>query len=424
MATSRGTSRARRRGWGFAALAFVLVALAVYADARLSIAFVSYKALPHDWPDHRFLQNFARYDSGWYWHIATRGYFYNGPGQQAAVAFFPAYPTLMRLGGHVLVDPLVAGIAINLLGGLGAVVLFWRWVEGFLGPRTARFALLLLCLYPFSFYVMGAVYSDAVFLLAAVAAFTLVERDRPLLAGLVGILATADRPVGIALVMGLAVRQLELSGVLPGSRRRAFVRPKGADGDDDDDVPPALGLVPRRVRLAALRPRDLTVVVSVLGLVLFCLYLWHTFHEPFAFLKVGSSIGWSRKVDLHTISKIDVFGLWRDYGLNVITFWLTVQGLFSLVALAAIPAVVRRFGWGYGLYTLVAVGMAFVSTPDFIGMGRYVVVAFPAFAAVGDILARRPAGRWRVVAPALVLAASGLLLLWMASLYARWVFLA
>jgi hypothetical protein len=428
--TGSAPARPRRRGLGvgFAALLFSVVALAVYADARLSVTFISYKALPHDWPDHRWLDTFARYDSGWYWHIAHLGYFYDGPGKQAAVAFFPAYPTLMRVVGAVAVDAIIAGILVTLACGLGASVLFYRWAVAFLGRRPARFALALLLLYPFAFYLMGAVYSDALFLLAAVGAFSLVEHDRPVLAGLVGIIATADRPVGIALVIGLAVRQAELAGVLPGSRRRAFAPP--VDGRTDaeeesrrfDEPPPHLPLVPRRIRPGLVRARDLGVLLSVLGLVLFCGYLWYRFREPFAFLKVGSSVGWYRKVDLHTIAKIDLYRRWQGYGLNIINFWLTMQGLFSLIALASIPGVIRRFGWGYGAFTLVAVGMAFVSTPDFVGMGRYVVVAFPVFAFLGDRLARA-SGTWRPV-PAVVLTISAGLLAWMASLYARWYFLA
>jgi hypothetical protein len=265
-------------------------------------------------------------------------------------------------------------------------------------------AVALLLLYPFAFYLFGVVYSDALFLVAALGAFLLLERDRPLLAGLFGAVATAARPVGVAVAIGLALRVLELRGVLRWPLR------------------PSLSLLSR------LRPRDAGVLVSGLGFVAFALYCRWRFGEPLAFMKVGASAGWYRDLDLRTIAKVNFFLRWRDYGLNIVTFWLTVQGLLTVAALALVPAVVRRFGWGYAAYVVVSVGMAAVSSSDFVGMGRYVLVAFPVFAALAGILAdssAKAAGsgfrRWL---PAAVLGLNALLLAWMANLFARWYFLA
>ncbi|MEA3077656.1 MAG: hypothetical protein QOF60_2564 [Actinomycetota bacterium] len=405
----RASTTARTR---FALGLFTLVAVAVYLDFRFSTAVFTFKALPHGWPRHPWLDVFARYDSGWYYAIAKQGYFYNGPGQQSAVAFFPAYPFTIRAAGWVVGDAIIGGVLVTLACGAGAAALFYRWCVGFLGVRTARLALALLLLYPFAFYLFGAVYSDALFLVSALAAFSLLERDRPWLAGLAGAVATACRPVGVALVIGLVLRALELRGVFEGP-----------------------GWFPRRIVWSRLRLREAGVLVSGLGLALFSLYLWHRFREPFAFLKVGASTGWYRTIDLPTVAKANFYFRWRDYGLNVVTFWLTVQGLFTVGALALVPSIVRRFGRGYGAYVLVAVGMAAVSTPDFVGMGRYVLVAFPVFAAVAARLSEvadsassaSPADRSARLArflPLATLLGSGVLLAWMASLYARWVFLA
>lgn len=382
----------------FALGLFALVAVGVYVDFQLSLAFFDYTPLARGWPYHPWLDTFARYDSGWYYAIADTGYFYNGPGQQSAVAFFPAYPLSMRALGVVAGDALVGGVLMTLGCGAGAAVLFYRWCAGVVGERTARLALGLVLLYPFAFYLFGVVYSDALFLLVALGAFSLLERDRPLLAGLVGAIGTASRPVGVALVIGLVLRALERRGVISWK--------------------------PRRLDWSRLRARDASVLASVGGVVLFSLYLWHRFGEPFAFLKVGDSVGWYRTIDLRTVAKVEFVYRWRDYGLNVVTFWLTVQGLCTVGALAAVPAIVRRFGLGYGAYSLVAVGLAVASSPDFVGMGRYVLVAFPVFALVAERLASASAHQGRRWLPGAVLAVSGTMLVWMASLFARWVFLA
>jgi hypothetical protein len=67
----------------------------------------------------------------------------------------------------------------------------------------------------------------------------------------------------------------------------------------------------------------------------------------------------------------------------------------------------RRFGWGYAAYAAVALGIPLIGTKDFMGTGRYVVVAFPIMAAGGDYLATTKR-RW--VRPAMLAVSAGLLI--------------
>jgi hypothetical protein len=193
-----------------------------------------------------------------------------------------------------------------------------------------------------------------------------------------------------------------------------------------------VALLPRRVDLRSLRPRHLLPALSVFGLVAYLALLWVRFDDPLAFSRVASAPGWAKDVNLEVLLKVHLFRLLDAYGLNIVTFWLVVQGLYAVAALALVPAVIRRFGWGYGAYLFVAVGIAFASTRDFIGMGRYVLAGFPAFAAAADLLLG-VAARFRGLPgvgpalaralPALTLATSVGLLGWMVSLFARWYFL-
>ena len=421
----------RLSGRAFALALFLAFVVGVFADGRLSMSLIAFEAGVHDFPVPSVLDAYARYDTGWYHSIARRGYFYAGPDVQSSVAFFPAYPAVVRVVGFVVPNLVAAGVLVTLACGAGVAVLFHRWVAAFLGERTARYALALLCCYPFAFYLFGVMYSDALFLVAVLGAFVLIERDRPLLAGLAGIVATAARPVGIAVCVALVLRVLEVRGVLPGARPAALPATSVADRPPPiaDPRGARLPLLPRRVDLGSLRtlrPADFGVLLSVLGLVAFMALLWVRFDEPLAFTKVGGASGWWRGTGWDVVIKLHLFRLLDAYGLNIVTFWLVTQGLFSVIALALVPAVVRRFGWAYGAYVLVAVGIAFCTTRDFIGMGRYVLAALPAFAALADILLRWSAGamvglrRWL---PALVLGLNGVLLAWMVSLFARWYFL-
>lgn len=394
----------------FAALAFGVATLAVWSVGQLTIRYAPAPPVPHRWPDHPLLDTFARWDTGWYFHIAELGYYYDGPGVQSAVAFFPGYPLAVRVVGFATADLIVAGVVVSLVAGLLATVLFASWARSAVGDVGWRLAVVLLLASPFAYFILGAVYSDALFLAAAIAAFVALERGHPGLAAAVGALATFTRPVGLALVAGLVVRSLELDGVLVGSRP-AMSLPRGTSR-------PTIPLIPRAVRLSAIRARTFVCGLSILGLVAFCALLWWRFGDPLAFARVETASGWNRRIDRDTIFMLDYFRRWRDYSPNLVHFGLTVQAILSFVALGLLVPTVRRLGWGYGVYVLLVVGVPLLTSSDFIAMGRYVLVAFPVFAVGAVILSERSR-----TAAAGVVAASAALLVGMTALFARWMLL-
>ena len=78
------------------------------------------------------------------------------------------------------------------------------------------------------------------------------------------------------------------------------------------------------------------------------------------------------------------------------------------------PRLIRRFGWGYGVLVAGLMAIPALGSKDFQGTGRYLLAAFPLFALAGEWLAGRSA---RVRGS--LLAASALLLLLWAHLFAR-----
>ena len=161
-----------------------------------------------------FWKHWDEFDAGWYELIAKRGYIHY-PNSQSTVAFFPGYPLAMRaaaplFGGNVS----VAGVVLTLLSGVIAVGLFANWCRDRLDHRAAVLAVALILVYPYSFYLAGPIYADAFFLAASLGAFHFVERDRTVLAGLCGALATATRPVAPAIVLALVLRVAERRGAL------------------------------------------------------------------------------------------------------------------------------------------------------------------------------------------------------------------
>jgi Gpi18-like mannosyltransferase len=363
---------------------FAAVACLLFVIAGLSAAYLSldiwHRGLWSGFPGHPFFDAWTRWDGGWYRSIAERGYYYY-PGKQCSVPFFPMYPLLMRGLSFVTRNVLASGMLITLGAGIATALGFHRWCRLRLSPRAATFGLLALILWPFAFYLYFTVYSDALFLALAIGSFLALESDRPLLAGLIAAFATATRPVGLAVAAGLIVRALERSGWSP------------------------------RKPLQNLRPRDLALLLSFVGVAAYLGYLWVHFGDPFVFSK--ALVAWNKGQGFRTWMKSEAwFHVTHPKG--YLPQAIIGNFLATLIVWSLVPRAIRRFGWGYGVYTVIVLAMPTITTSDFVSMGRYVLAAFPCFAAAGDLLAERP----RVARVALV--ASGALLAVLTSFFARW----
>jgi hypothetical protein len=334
-----------------------------------------------------WLDGWYQYDAGWYSGIATDGYFYN-PGQQSSIAFFPVYPLGVRALSEVFGDDVqLAGQVLAVLAGLVAVLVYALWVRARLPRRGAVLAVVVLLVYPYALFLYGPMYADSLFLLSAVGSFVLLERRWYLAAGLVGALATAGRPVGVAVAAGLVVRTLELLA----QDRRGDTYQALPDGSRAGRTWPGWREVVGAVR--DVRGRHLLVLTSGLGLAAWCLYLWIEFGNPLAFVEVESAPGWNQGVGPKTWFKIVYLGtlIKGPYDIAVI---LTLQALACLCAVLLLPRVQRLFGWGYAAYSTVVLLIPIIGTKDFMGTGRYVLVAFPPPpAGAGSPSSCRP--RWR-----------------------------
>ena len=386
----------------FAPLLFLGVAALLYAIVAFALDGAELFYTGPKW-----LAGWVRNDAGWYRSIADNGYFFRGKVEQSSVAFFPLYPLLTRWLSHAIGgDPSAWGVLITFLSGFGAALLLWHWVSARLEPAAARTALGVFVVWPYALYLYGAVYADALFVFLVLAAFTCVERDRVPLAAVFGALASATRPVGIAVVVGLAARVLEQRGAL----RLAFLDrvrwlgPKGArSGAPAELRDPAIDrgctvvIDGRR-----LRRTDPMILLAVSGLVAYALYLWQKFGDMFAFATAEAAPGWDQDPGLKVWFKTAWFsrllhlpGSGERYFAAV-----TLQAFLVLVLVALVPRIAKRIGWAYALYTLMLLAFPLIGSKDFQGLGRYALGAFPAFAVLGEALARNVRARrlWFVFA--------------------------
>ncbi|HZI06652.1 MAG TPA: hypothetical protein VEZ71_21660, partial [Archangium sp.] len=79
-------------------------------------------------------------------------------------------------------------------------------------------------------------------------------------------------------------------------------------------------------------------------------------------------------------------------------FRLAAHAFFTLLALALVWPTKKHLGWGYAAYLLAIVGLPAWSTKDFMGMGRYLISAFPLFLTLALLLREHPRVRHGLLA--------------------------
>jgi len=323
-------------------------------------------ATTRDFPP--FLNMWVRWDAGWYQAIAERGYSFSTT-EQSAAAYFPLYPIAMQALIWMGANVFIAGILVTAACGLVAFCLFWLWAKERTDQPTADAATQLFLLWPFSFFLYGAIYSDALFIALAVGAFLCLDRGALFASVALGTLATATRPVGPALVLGLLVRRIELQS-------RAGV---------------------------GLTLKDFAPLLCGAGIAAYMAFLYAKFGDPLAFLKAQSAWrqepGWSSLLKLPFITRVLHKGSYGDFLLPALHLSMTV----GFLALAARTG--RLLGIGYAVYVVAVLAIPLAVSRDFIGLGRYCLAAFPCFLTIAERLQKSArAYRAWVITSALALA--------------------
>ncbi|MFB6614380.1 hypothetical protein ACFCV9_09205 [Streptomyces sp. NPDC056367] len=194
-----------------------LIALALFAAVRGAGVLVL--AIGSWWAGRSPLKVLgSSWDSVWYLKIAANGYGRtqmwpspHGTGTgliQSDFAFFPLYPTLMRLLGSVLPGGLVpAGILIAWVSAAAAAVGVYKIGERVIGPRAGLLLVGLWAALPHA-VVLSLAYTES--LLAALAAWALYAllRGRWMWAAGLAVLAGLTRPTGLAVAAAVSVTAL------------------------------------------------------------------------------------------------------------------------------------------------------------------------------------------------------------------------
>jgi hypothetical protein len=217
---ARATALARDSAWP----------LAVYAISRAVVlgAFAAGMRTRGDLSFHGIITTLAQWDGAWYVKLADEGYpsFVPEEAGRAAwstLAFFPAFPALMRVVETVLgVSYIAAGVIVAHVFGAVAVVLLRNLVRRYIAPDTARRTVIFFCFFPGAF-VLSMVYTESLMISAVLACLLALLDRRWLLAGICAAVASGTRPNGI--IVGLACAWAAFEAIRNDRDWRALVAP-------------------------------------------------------------------------------------------------------------------------------------------------------------------------------------------------------
>jgi len=307
----------------------------------------------------RVHEGLLAWDAGWYRSIADHGYAAAG---RESVRFFPLFPLLGRWVGHL--PGTGTGVALVLVANLAALLAMaglWLLVRHDLGDTAlARRSVWLLALAP-SAYSLVLAYSDALLLLCSVVTVLGARTGRWWWAAAAGLAAGADRPVGVLLLVPVAVEVW--------SRRH--------------DAAGAAAWTGRAAALGA----------PLVGAGAYLAWVGHRFADPWLPLTVQQQDGHRGRLALP----------FRAMGHDV---WQALHGHhlgsalhvpWVLVCIALVVVAWRRLPASYAAFAT-AVLVVSLSSTNLDSFERYALGAFPLVVAASTLTARR-----RVEAVVLVL---------------------
>lgn len=308
-----------------------------YFSAVLLVTFLSLIFFPTSGQFRNdFWGVFANWDGGYFLTLAENGYT-----ETIHYAFFPLFPLLLK----VLEAPL-----INWLSFAGVIIIFTKLLKEDYSVNQIEKIFFFFLLFPTSFFLL-MVYSEGLFLLLTLLTFYLARKQKFGSATIIAILASLTRPFGVATIAGLLIEWY----------------------------------------FADKKSRSWWPLLSPVGLIGYCFYLWQTTGNPFIFLDAQNN--WQRQLsfggllffqylpDLFKGCSFDTFLMWMNY----------------LLLVAAVGILIRSYGklrLSYVVYSLIVISLPLI-TGSLMSLSRLLLINFPFFIMLGIWTGKNQ--KWRMI---------------------------
>lgn len=308
----------------------VTIIFCIWAISVLTIFFFGFSNFPHsDKFSNNFWENLANWDGGHYLGIAEHGY-----QEKYQYAFFPLYPLLIKAVSSLTQNYLAASLLISIVSSFLAIHLLFSLIRLDFDKKIARDAVLVLAMFPTSFYFLTA-YSEGLFLLLSLATFLFLRKNNLVLATMAAALASATRVVGVAVVLALMMEVWTKQGI---------------------------------------NKSNWYILLAPAGLIIYSWYLFNQTGDPFYF--TVAQLHWQRILTPPLVS------FWET--LRSLDFNAFLDLLFTVFGLGMILRAFRFLPLTYAVYGLISILLP-LATSSLSSMPRFLLPIFPIFILIAAV---------------------------------------
>lgn len=305
-----------------------------------------------------YFWTWGNFDGQHYINIAQNGY---GFGEYT---FFPLYPLLIKYLGKLVETNLfnlnLIGQIISNLSFIFALFGFYRLAKVDFSEKVSKLSVILLLLFPTSFYFAG-VYTESLFLALLIWAFYFLRIKKYTAASILGILITFARPVGIY--------------ILPAFFLEWFIQNRNSK--------------------KFLKRFPYSFLTIPLGLLSYMYYLKTHINDAYAFFRQQVYVGEHRSSRIILIPQIIYRYLFKvfpnlNYSYFPGVFFTLLEFFIGISYLIVVLILFYSSRLSYAVFAF----MAYI-TPTFLGsfssMPRYVLIIFPVYFVLANYLAKSKA---------------------------------
>lgn len=328
--------------WRVALFAIAFLATFLIPKFGARFPYFDYLLVPTGFPS--WIWGFANFDGVHYIRLAMMGY----RASEFSQAFFPLYPIL--IGSLSLGDnPFLTGFLLSNIFFVGALYVFYRLICLDYTNKIAFSSLVLLLVFPTSFY-FGALYSESLFLFLLVSSLFMLRKKNYLGAGLYGGLAAATRLIGL-LIIPVIIIEFWISC------KKGEVKIKS-----EEFLKMIFG-----------------ILTTLMGFLLYIYYLKIDFHSPWMFLSSQPFFGAGRSetpIILLPQVLVRYYKMLTDLPILSLTFFTTITELiFTVIPLALLIIYFKKIRFSYWVFMFASILIP-TMTGTLSSMPRYALMSF------------------------------------------------
>jgi hypothetical protein len=330
---------------------FVVTRIAIIVIAELASITIAQRPGTHVAEStNPLLAVWARWDAVHYLDVAQRGYV------GTDMAFFPLYPSLIRIVGHFVGNDLIAALIISNVALFFGLLFFYKLVEHQYTRSVAHRAIFYVSIFPTAVF-FSAAYTESLFFALTVASFYYIREHKWFTAGIVGAFAALTRVEGVLLVVPFAIEVF--AAAWSAGRAGAWWR---------------FFTLRRTVRIV------LGGLAMPLGLAAYMGWLWVLSGDPLYFSHV--QIHWDRHLSPPWVSVIHagkIVAKAYDKHMMLVLANESIEIAFTVLMIAVLVFGFRRLRPSFTAYMILSI-LVPMSTSSLMSMQRFALVLFPMFA--------------------------------------------